>query len=139
MADINEYIYQPFLGTACLFSALISATICASCFSSFAFVFSESISGVRLSVTPSSLLPSLSCVTESVTFSSCASAFSSFNMPELLLCFMLLPQLLQNIASSGFSVPHLLQNIAHLLSTCIFHVQYLALPVLHPLPPIYHP
>ena len=137
MADINEYIYQPFLGTACLFSALISATICASCFSSLAFVFSESISGVRLSVTPSSLLPSLSCVTESVTF--LVSAFSSFNMPELLLCFMLLPQLLQNIASSGFSVPHLLQNIAHLLSTCIFHVQYLALPVLHPLPPIYHP
>ena len=138
MADINEYIYQPFLGTACLFSALISATICASCFSSFAFVFSGIMSGVRLSVTPSSLMPSLSCVTESVTFSSCAS-FSSFNMPELLLCFMLLPQLLQNIASSGFSVPHLLQNIAHLLSTCVFHVQYLALPVLHPLPPIYHP
>ena len=126
MADINEYIYQPFLGTACLFSALISATICASCFSSLAFVFSGSMSGVRLSVTPSvsSLLPSLSCVTDSVTFSSCA-AFSSFNMPELLLNFMLLPQLLQ--------------NIAHLLSTCIFHVQYLALPVLHPLPPIYHP
>ena len=63
IADIKEYMYQSFFGTACLFSDRSSATICASCFSSFSLNVSGIISGVRLSVTPSVASAFLASVT----------------------------------------------------------------------------